>query len=166
MKNPFDHALRQLALEAAEQVTNDLGRIHTADFQNALIERLRHDQGLSEAVLYKASQALARDFGERRNPRRRRRDNGFYHPHSVMRLGQGIWVWMKDSTPTDMAQWALISSRNSVQVITAEADKQQYTLERTDAYRANPSIKRLSQLEETVFHYRQDPLDDLAFDEP
>ncbi|MFE0087670.1 hypothetical protein [Streptomyces sp. NPDC058991] len=73
---------------------------------------------------------------------------------------------MKDATPTDTTQWARISSRNAAQVIAAEAEKQQYALDRTDAVRANPSCERLSQLEETVFHYRQGTLDDLAFDEP
>ncbi|MFJ2021575.1 hypothetical protein [Streptomyces nodosus] len=73
---------------------------------------------------------------------------------------------MKDATPTDTTQWARISSRNTAQVIAAEAEKQQYALARTDAFRANPSCEKLSQLEEIVFHYRQDTLDDLAFDEP
>ncbi len=117
-------------------------------------------------MFHKASQAVARDFGERRSPRRHRKTGGLYHPHSVLRLGQGIWVWMKDATPTDTTQWARISSRNAAQVVAAELEKQEYALDRTDAFRANPSCERLSQLEETVFHYRQGTLDDLAFDEP
>ncbi|MEU3551595.1 hypothetical protein [Streptomyces longwoodensis] len=73
---------------------------------------------------------------------------------------------MKDATPTDLTQWARISSRNAAQVVAAELEKQQYALVRIDAFRTNPSCERLSQLEENVFHYRQGTLDDLAFDEP
>ncbi len=164
MSNPFDPALRKIVLAAAEEVTSDIGRIDTADLRSAVCDRLRHDEDLREAANYKAAQAMIRDFGERRSPRRHRKTGGLYHPRSMLKLGKGIWVWMKDATPTDTAQWALVSSRNSVRIISAEADKQQYALDRTDAFRENPSCIRLSHLEETVFHYQQGTLDDLDFD--
>lgn len=87
-----------------------------------------------------------------------------YHPTSIMKLGNGIWVWMKDSTPTDMTEWGRISSRNFVRTATAEAHKQEYVSSRIDAYRENPHCKRLAPLEETVFGYRQSAFDDLGFD--
>ncbi|MEN8654406.1 hypothetical protein ABCR94_28365 [Streptomyces sp. 21So2-11] len=164
MRHAFNPALRRIALEAAEQVTTDIGRIHTADFQAALSGRLRENKELYDAAIYKATQAMMRDFGERRSPRRHHKTGGLYHPGSVLKLGNGIWMWMKDATPTDMTQWARLSSRNTVRVISAEAEKQQYALDRTDAFRENPSCERLSQLEEVVFQYRQGTLDDLAFD--
>lgn len=160
-----DPALRKIALEAAEQVTTDIGRIHTADFQEAICERLRRHKELFEATIQKAAAGMARDFGERRSPRRHRKTGGLYHPVSILRLGNGIWVWMKDATPTDMTQWGRLSSRNTVQIITAEAERQRYVLDRTDAFREHPSCERLGPLEEAVFHYQQGTLDDLAFDE-
>ncbi|MCZ4103458.1 hypothetical protein [Streptomyces sp. H39-C1] len=166
MSNDFDAVLRKLALEAAEEVTADNGRIHLAEFHASLDGRIRQIPELYDAAIYKTAQSVARDFGERRSPRRHRKTGGLYHPKSILRLGQGIWVWMKDATPTDTTQWASVSSRNTVRVIAAEAEKQQYALDRTDAFRENPTCGRLAQLEENVFHYQQGTLDDLAFDEP
>ncbi|MCZ4124174.1 hypothetical protein [Streptomyces sp. H39-S7] len=166
MSNDFDARLRKLALEAAEEVTADNGRIHLADLHAALDGRIRQVPELYDAAIYKAAQSVARDFAERRSPRRHRKTGGLYHPESILRLGRGTWAWMKDATPTDMAQWASVSSRNAARVLTAEAEKQQYALDRTDAFRENPAYGRLAQLEEHVFHYRQGTLDDLDFDEP
>lgn len=165
MSHTFDPALRKLALTAAEQVTTDIGRIHTTEFHAALSELLRQNEHLSDAIIYKASQGMIRDFGERRSPRRHRKTGGLYHPMSVVRLGNGIWVWMKDATHADTAQWALIDARNTGRVVSAGREKQTYAHVRTDAFRENPSCERLSQLEENVFHYQQGTLDDLSFDE-
>ncbi|WP_433549134.1 hypothetical protein ACQPZG_31780 [Streptomyces sp. CA-294286] len=166
MKRKSDPVLRKLILEAAAQVTADNGRISTEDFQVTLSALLRQSEEVHGAAVYdKAAQAMVRDFGESRSPRRHCKTGGLYHPESILRLGNGIWVWMKDATPTDTTQWARVSSRNTVRVISAEAEKQRYALDRTDAFRENPSCERLAQLEEVVFHYQQGSLDDLAFDE-
>ncbi|WP_369174484.1 hypothetical protein AB5J49_44055 [Streptomyces sp. R28] len=99
-----DPALRKIALEAAQQVTTDIGRIHTDDLYEAICERLRQEKELFEATIHKAAAGMTRDLGERHSPRRHRKTGGLYHPDSILRLGGGIWVSMKDSTPTDTAQ--------------------------------------------------------------
>ncbi|MFG2924231.1 hypothetical protein ACGFYA_22340 [Streptomyces sp. NPDC048305] len=164
MKYSSDPQLRQLALEAAQHVTTDAGRMHKDDFLDDLCARIHERADLEGAVLKKAAQGLMRDLGERRSPRRNKRTGGMYHPESIIKLGNGIWVWMKHTTPTDMTQWGLISSRNTVRTITAAADTQQYIHERTDAFRSHPGISSLHPLEEAVFHYQQDTLDDSLSD--
>ncbi|MCW8379810.1 hypothetical protein [Streptomyces justiciae] len=159
-------ALRKIALEAAEEVTTDIGRIHTDELYEAICERLRRHPELLDAAVAKCAAGMTRDLGERRSPRRHRKTGGLYHPDSILRLGGGIWVWMKDATPTDTTQWGRLSSRNTVQIITAEAERQRYIIDRMDAFREHPAFQRLAPLEEAVFHYQQGTLDDLAFDEP
>ncbi len=159
-----DPVLRKIALEAAQQVTTDIGRIHQDELLDALCERLAPRKELLGLVIKKAGQALMRDLGERYSPRRHRTTNGMYHPESIMKLGNGIWVWMKNSTFTDMTEWGRISARNFVRTATAEAHKQEYVSSRSDAYRQNPHCKQLAPLEETVFGYRQDSFDDLGLD--
>ncbi|MCZ4101293.1 MULTISPECIES: hypothetical protein [unclassified Streptomyces] len=150
MSNDFDAVLRKLALEAAEEVTDANGRINLAEFHAALDGRIRQVPELYDGAMYKATQSVARDFAERRSPRRHRKTGGLYHPKSIFRLGRGIWVWMKDATPTDTTQWASVSSRNTVRVIAAEAEKQQYALDRTSPSArtppasVSPSSKRTS----------------------
>ncbi|MCX5278348.1 MULTISPECIES: hypothetical protein [Streptomyces] len=165
MKYSADPHLRQLALEAAQHVTTDAGRMHKDDVLDDLCARIREREDLNGAVLRKAAQALMRDLGERRSPRRNRRTGGLYHPESIMKLGNGIWVWMKHTTQTDMSQWGVICARNTIRTMTAGADNQQYVYERTDAFRANPGITTLHPLELSVFHYRQDTLDGTDWDE-
>ncbi|MEW1699045.1 hypothetical protein ACIQCR_31290 [Streptomyces sp. NPDC093249] len=164
MKHPTNSELRQLTLEAAQYVTTDTGRMHKDDVLDDLCARIRERDDLDDAVLRKAAQGLMRDLGERRSPRRNRRTGGLYHPDSIIKLGNGIWVWMKHTTPTDMTQWGLVSSRNTVRTITAAGDTQQYIHERTDAFRSHSSISSLHSLEEAVFEYRQDTLDDSDWD--
>ncbi|WAX77059.1 hypothetical protein [Streptomyces sp. KMM 9044] len=159
-----DPVLRKIALEAAEQVTTDIGRIHQDELLEALCERLAPHKELLGLVIKKAGQALMRDLGERHSPRRHRTTDGLYHPKSIMKLGNGIWVWMKDSTPTDMTEWSRISSRNFVRTATAEAHEQEYVNSRSDAYRENLHCKRLSTLEKSVFGYRQSSFEDLGLD--
>lgn len=164
MKYSSDPQLRELALEAAQHVTSDIGRMHKDDVLDDLCRRIREREDLQGAVLKKAAQSLMRDLGERRSPRRNRRTGGLYHPDSIIKLGNGIWVWMRRTTPTDMSQWGLISSRNTVRTITAAAETQQYIFDRTDAFRAHPGISSLHTLEEAVFHYQQGTLDDADWD--
>ncbi|MFJ7589482.1 hypothetical protein ACIQZO_19300 [Streptomyces sp. NPDC097617] len=165
MKYSSDPELRKLALEAAQYVTNDAGRIHKDDMLDDLCARIREREDLSGAVLRKAAQGLMRDLGERRSPRRNRRSGGLYHPESIMKLGNGIWVWMKRTTHADLSQWGVICARNTIRTMTAGADNQQYVYERTDAFRVNPGITALHSLEESVFHYRQDALDVIDWEE-
>lgn len=164
MKYSADPQLRKLALEAAQHVTTDAGRMHKEDVLDDLCDRIRERDDLDRAIIRKAAQGLMRDLGERRSPRRNRKTGGLYHPDSIIKLGNGIWVWMKRTTPTDLTQWGLISSRNTVRTITAAADTQQYVHERTDAFRTHRGISSLHLLEEAVFHYQQDTLDDTDWD--
>ncbi|MFG2483459.1 hypothetical protein ACGFSI_11970 [Streptomyces virginiae] len=164
MKYSADPQLRQLALEAAQHVTTDAGRMHKEDVLDDLCDRIRERHDLDRAIIRKAAQGLMRDLGERRSPRRNRNTGGLYHPDSIIKLGNGIWVWMKRTTPTDLTQWGLISSRNIVHTITAAADTQQYVHERTDAFRTHSGFSSLHPLEEAVFHYQQDTLDDSDWD--
>ncbi|MER7728534.1 hypothetical protein [Streptomyces sp. NPDC096323] len=153
-------ALRTLVLEVARRITTDRGRIHTEELQRELAKELAGNEDLLPLALTKGCQGLVRDMGARHSPRRRRTSGGLYHPDSVLKLGNGIWVWMKDATPTDITQWGRICSRNAVHILTAEAENQQYVADRTDAFRDHPGIERLASLEEAVFHYQQDTFDD------
>ncbi|MFF0165431.1 hypothetical protein [Streptomyces prasinus] len=87
-----DPVLRKIALEAAEQVTTDIGRIHQDEPLKALCERLAPRKELLGLVIKKAGQALMRDLGERHSPRRHRTTDGLYYPKSIMKLGNGVWV--------------------------------------------------------------------------
>ena len=160
MKYSADPQLRKLALEAAQHVTNEAGRMQKEDMLDELCARIRAREDLDRAVTRKAAQGLVRDLGERRSPRRNRKTGGLYHPDNIIKLGNGIWVWMKRLTPTDLTQYGLVTSRNIVHTITAAADTQQYVHERTDAFRIHSGIFSLHLLEEAVFHYQQDTLDD------
>ncbi|MGZ2361575.1 hypothetical protein LRE75_33670 [Streptomyces sp. 372A] len=155
-----NNALRTLVLEVARRITTDRGRIHTEELQRELAKELASNKDLLPLALTKGCQGLVRDMGARHSPRRRRTSGGLYHPDSVLKLGNGIWVWMKDATPTDITQWGRICSRNAVHILTSEAENQQYVADRTDAFRDHPEIQRLASLEEAVFHYRQETLDD------
>ncbi|XVV38395.1 hypothetical protein ACQPXT_34650 [Streptomyces sp. CA-100214] len=87
-----DPVLRKIALEAAQQVTTDTGRIYQDELLEALCERLAPRKELLGLVIKKAGQAMMRDLGERHSPRRHRTSDGLYHPKSIMKLGNGIWV--------------------------------------------------------------------------
>lgn len=155
-----NNALRKLVLEVARRITTDTGRIHIDELQRELVKELAGNEDLLPMALAKGCQGLIRDMGDRHSPRRRRTSDGLYHPDSVLKLGNGIWVWMKDATPTDMTQWGRVCSRNALRTLTAEAETQQYIADRTDAFRAHPGHERLASLEEAVFHYQQNTLDD------
>ncbi|MEW1599409.1 hypothetical protein [Streptomyces sp. NPDC093808] len=160
MTHISNDALRKLVLDVARRITTDRGRIHTDELQRELAKELAEHEDLMPMALAKGCQGLIRDMGDRHSPRRRRTTGGLYHPDAVLKLGNGIWVWMKDATPTDITQWGRVCSRNAVRILTSEAETQQYIADRTDAFRAHPGIERLASLEEAVFHYQQDPLDD------
>jgi hypothetical protein len=153
-------ALRKLVLEVARRITTDRGRIHTDELQSELAKELAQHEDLLPMALAKGCQGLIRDMGDRHSPRRHRKSGGLYHPDSVLKLGNGIWVWMKDATPTDITQWGRVCSRNAVRILTSEAETQQYIADRTDAFRAHPGFERLASLEEAVFHYQQNTLED------
>lgn len=55
MKYSSDPQLRQLALEAAQHVTTDAGRMHKDDFLDDLYARIRERDDLEGAVLRKAA---------------------------------------------------------------------------------------------------------------
>ncbi|WP_432012646.1 hypothetical protein [Streptomyces cucumeris] len=153
-------ALHKLVLEVARRITTDRGRIHTDELHSELAKELAQREDLLPMALAKGCQGLIRDMGDRHSPRRHRKSGGLYHPDSVLKLGNGIWVWMKDATPTDITQWGRVCSRNAVRILTSEAETQQYIADRTDAFRAHPGFERLASLEQAVFHYQQDTLDD------
>ncbi|MFE0207383.1 hypothetical protein [Streptomyces sp. NPDC058985] len=56
MKYSSDPQLRQLALEAAQHVTTDAGRMHKDDFLDDLCARIHERADLEGAVLKKAAQ--------------------------------------------------------------------------------------------------------------
>ncbi|MFI5744239.1 hypothetical protein ACIA9I_38530 [Streptomyces anulatus] len=155
-------ALRSLVLEVARRITTDCGRIHTDELQSELAKELAEHENLLPMALAKGCQGLIRDMGDRHSPRRRRTTGGLYHPDAVLKLGNGIWVWMKDATPTDITQWGRICSRNAIRILTSEAETQQYIADRTDAFRSHPGYERLAPLEEAVFHYQQDTFADFS----
>lgn len=161
MKRISDPKLRQLALDAAHEATTDIGRMHTNDMLDILCGKLDKHPDLHSVLLRKAAQGALRDLGERRSPRRNRITGGLYHPDSIMKLGHGVWVWMKDATFTDMTAWGRVAAQNTIRTITADGAKQKYVFERTDAFRQNPTFERLAPLEAAVFDYQHVSFDDL-----
>jgi hypothetical protein len=87
-----------------------------------------------------------------------------FHPQGILKLGNGIWVWMDRATPTDLLEWGRLSTRNLARVATAEADRQDYVSERLDAFRRHIGLAYLGEMERTVFGYIHDPNQPPDFD--
>ncbi|GAB7185633.1 hypothetical protein ATKI12_5464 [Kitasatospora sp. Ki12] len=160
--------LWEIVEEAAQAVTDDTGRFRKGDLESEVRQRLSDadlETHVQAAALDKLAHGLVRGWGERRSPNPRRR-SGMFHPHGILKLGSGIWVWMELATPTDLLEWGRLSTRNLARVARAEADRQDYVAERLDAFRIHDGLL-LGQLERIVFGYVHDPSDnpDLSDDE-
>ncbi|WP_338676803.1 hypothetical protein V1460_30415 [Streptomyces sp. SCSIO 30461] len=159
-----DHAelrLRCLVEETAREITDTDGRFRKRDLVTAVRAKLDHTH------LGPQTQALALDrlaesevtgFGDQRNPRRRG-PGTLFHPDDILKLGNGIWVWMKDTTDADLVAWQRLSRRNRAYVDAADNEVQDYTDERLDAFRTTDGIVRLIDLEHHYFGWTQDNAD-------
>jgi hypothetical protein len=164
--NPAEARLWQIVEDAATSVTDDTGRFRKKDLEDALRSRLTDEElqaHVRAAATGKLVQGLVRGFGERRSPKPRRRTSMF-HPRGILKLGNGIWVWMDRATPTDLLEWGRLSTRNLARVATAEADRQDYVAERLDAFRRHIALAYLGELERTVFGYIHDPNESADFE--
>ncbi|MEU4949901.1 hypothetical protein [Streptomyces lavendulae] len=94
-----------------------------------------------------------RAFGEKRNPKRHRDSSSWYHPKRIIKLGYGVWVWMRYCSPTDLPEWGLQSARNNSAQNNAEVSKQRYIADRSDAFRRHSDFATLDDLERTVYGY-------------
>lgn len=101
-------------------------------------------------------QGLVRGFGERRSPKLRQ-TSSMFHPRRILKLGNGIWVWMDRATVTDLLEWGRQSTKNVTRVKTADADRQSYVNERVDAFRDHAGLTLLGELERIVFGYADNP---------
>lgn len=168
MTSATESRLWHIVEEAAASVTDETGRFRKGEFTGALHASLTHDNldpAVRDLVTVKSIQSLVRGFGERRSPKPRRRD-GMFHPRGILKLGNGIWVWMEQATPTDLLEWGRLSTKNLVRVASAEFDRQGYVTERLNAFRVRPGLIHLGELERTVFGYLdgQEPIE--AFEHP
>ncbi|MER5765649.1 hypothetical protein [Streptomyces sp. NPDC002082] len=166
MSAQSDARLWQIVEEAAAAVTDETGRFRKGDLEDELRTRFAHEDlevHVRAAAADKLVQGLVRGFGERRSPKPRRQ-SGMFHPEGILKLGNGIWVWMDRATRNDLLEWGRLSTRNLARVATAELDRQRYVAERLDAFREHSGFDFLGELEKTVFGYiaseAEDPFGD------
>jgi len=158
---PADLRLRRIVEQNAVALTGSDGRFHKSDLTAAVREHLTRedlDPHLMAAALDKLAQSAVTGWGEERNPRRWQNTGRFFHPRSVMKLGNGIRVWMGRSTDSDMVQWSRLSRKNRAHVIRADDKVQDYAHEVIAAYRAHKDIVCLEDLERTVFGWSEDQM--------
>ncbi|MCY0928221.1 hypothetical protein OTB20_18870 [Streptomyces sp. H27-H1] len=168
MSTPSDSRLWQIVEEAAASVTDETGRFRKSDLEDELRNRLAHEDlevHVRAAAADKLVQGLVRGFGERRSPKPRRQ-SGMFHPEGILKLGNGIWVWMDRATRTDLLEWGRLSTRNLARVATAEIDRQRYVADRLDAFRQHTGFDLLGELERTVFGYIASEADPFGDDDP
>ncbi|MGW3185714.1 hypothetical protein ACWDD9_41240 [Kitasatospora sp. NPDC001119] len=150
--------LWEIVEESARALTDETGRFRKSDLEAEVHKRVT-DAGIEihvwSAAVDKMVRGLVRGFGERRSPNPRRK-SGMFHPQGILKLGDGIWVWMELATPTDLLEWGRLSTRNLSRVAHAEANRQDYVAERLDAFRLHDGLL-LGQLERIVFGYVHDP---------
>lgn len=72
--------------------------------------------------------------------------SSMFHPRRILKLGNGIWVWMDRATVTDLLEWGRQSTKNVARVKTADADRQSYVAERVDAFRGHFGLVLLGDL--------------------
>ncbi|MCX4718265.1 hypothetical protein [Streptomyces virginiae] len=150
--------LRQLVEETALEITDAEGRFRKRDLVQAVRGKLDH-VNLSPDTLAIALDKLADNavtgFGDQRNPRRRG-PGSFFHPDDILKLGNGVWVWMRRATDSDLVAWRKQSRRNRVHVYAVDDEQEDYAVERLDAFRTNDGIVYLEDLERVVFHWTED----------
>ncbi|MEV8426445.1 hypothetical protein [Streptomyces niveus] len=149
--------LRGIVEETAVALTDADGRFHKNQLTDAVREQLARDDldpGIRTAALDTLAQSLVTGFGEHRNPRRRR-NGSLFHPHDILKLDNGIWVWMDRATDSDVLQWSRLSRRNRARVDEADSEIQDYADQRIDAFRAHTGIKYLGELERVAFGWTE-----------
>ncbi|CAL9364622.1 hypothetical protein SUDANB105_00738 [Streptomyces sp. enrichment culture] len=153
--------LQHIVEQSAVDLTDATGRFHKRHLTDAVREQLARedlDPHIRAAALDKLAQSLVTGFGEHRNPRRRRTGR-LFHPQDVIKLGNGIWVWMDRATDSDVLEWRRLSRRNRARVDLADNEVQDYTDEVLDAFRAHADVVYLGDLERTVFGWSEDDAD-------
>ncbi|MFB7630507.1 hypothetical protein ACFC0M_06100 [Streptomyces sp. NPDC056149] len=162
MTTPAEIHLRHIVEQSAVALTDADGRFHKRDLTVAVQEHLAHqhlDPHLQAAALEKLAHSAVTKWGEERNPRRWESTGRFFHPQSVMKLGNGIWVWMARATDSDMVQWRRLSRKNRARIDRADDEVQDYSDEVLNAYRAHRDIVYLEDLERVVFGWSEDQAD-------
>ncbi|MFF2567295.1 hypothetical protein [Streptomyces sp. NPDC058084] len=168
MTTTSDLRLQHIVEKTALALTDTAGRFHKRQLIDAVREQLTADDldpHLRAAALDKLAQSLVTGFGEQRNPRRRR-SNSLFHPQDVIKLGNGIWVWMARATDSDLLEWRRLSRKNRVRVDMADNEVQDYTDERLDAFRAHGDVFYLEDLERAAFGWTEDHADQAALFAP
>lgn len=149
--------LRGIVEQSAVALTDADGRFHKNQLTDAVRDQLARDDldpGIRAAALDTLAQSLVTGFGEHRNPRRRR-NGSLFHPHDILKLGNGIWVWMDRATDSDVVQWSRLSRRNRARVDEADSEIQDYADLQADAFRAYPDIVYLGELERVAFNWTE-----------
>ncbi|GAU70741.1 hypothetical protein SSP35_22_00440 [Streptomyces sp. NBRC 110611] len=161
MTTTADIRLQRIVERAALALTDDKGRFRKDDLTDAVLEELARedlDPHIKAAARRKLAESLVTGFGEQRNPRRRRTGT-LFHPDDVVKLGNGIWVWMDRATDSDLLVWSRLSRRNRARVDLADAEVQDYVDQRIDAFRAHADVVYLGDLERVVFGWTEDHAD-------
>ncbi|WP_412078792.1 hypothetical protein ACLF6K_35890 [Streptomyces xanthophaeus] len=168
-RRPEEIRLRHLVETTALEITDTDGRFRKRDLVDAVRSKLDHEDIGPETraiALDKLAESAVTGFGDERKPRRRGPET-LFHPDCILKLGNGIWIWMQDATDSDIVAWRRLSRRNRARVDRADDDLQDYSDERLDAYRVNKGIVRLIDLERHYFGWTPDQADPdfLPFDE-
>ncbi|MFD8847622.1 hypothetical protein [Streptomyces sp. NPDC059604] len=161
MTTTTDIRLQHIVEQSAVALTDSAGRFHKRRLTEAVREKLANedlDPHIRDAALDRLAQSLVTGFGEQRNPRRRQ-TGGLFHPQDVIKLGNGIWVWMDRATDSDLLEWRRLSRRNRARVDLADNEIQDYADERLDAFRSNADVLYLGDLERVVFGWSEDQTD-------
>jgi hypothetical protein len=163
-----DLRLQQIVEQSAVALTDATGRFHKRHLTDAVRDQLALedlDPHIKATALDKLAQSLVTGFGEQRNPRRRR-TNRLFHPQYVIKLGNGIWVWMARATDSDIVEWRRLSRKNRARVELADNEVQDYADEVLAAFRAHTDIVYLEDLERAVFGWTEDPADQAGLPGP
>ncbi|MVO90285.1 hypothetical protein GPA10_37440 [Streptomyces sp. p1417] len=86
----------------------------------------------------------------------RRPAGTLFHPTDIVKLGNGIWVWMARATDSDLLEWKRLSRRNRAHVDNADNEVQDYTDERLDAFRTHQDVLYLLDLERVAFGWSEE----------
>ncbi|MGW5868268.1 hypothetical protein ACWFRJ_39685 [Streptomyces sp. NPDC055239] len=152
-----DIRLQHIVEQSAVDLTDSAGRFRKRQLTDAVREKLTGedlDPHIKAAALDKLAQSLVTGFGEHRNPRRRQ-TGSLFHPQDVIKLGNGIWVWMDRATDSDLLEWRRLSRRNRARVDVADNEIQDYTDERLDAFRHHTDVVYLGNLERVIFGWTE-----------
>ena len=150
--------LQHIVEQTALALTDPDGRFHKARLTDAVREQLIRedlDPHIRDTALDRLAQSLVTGFGEQRNPRRRR-TGALFHPRDLVKLGNGVWVWMDRATDSDLLDWSRLSRRNRARVDLADTEVQDYVDQRIDAFRTHTSITHLGDLERLAFGWTED----------